>query len=164
MLSPALLQGSCLGVNMYLKPANTPCVYIDGRQFSDRAILAGGLKDFLVGTCGRYLTHYGLRPRANSRLRSWGRKHWSVPLSGGQATRFRPPGGFPEHGHSQVCRDQRLCLLVAKLSLLQTVAAAAGTLEEDIWPGAPPRFTHPRVAHSYHSCVCHLPRRKCNGL
>lgn len=53
-------------------------------------------------------------------------------------------------------------LQVVKLSLLQT--AAAGMLEEAIWPGAPPRFTHPHVAHSYHSCVCHLPGRKCNGL
>lgn len=109
MLSPALLQSSCLGVNMYLRPANTPCAYIDGRQFSDRAISTGGLKDFLVGTCGRYLTHYGLRPRVKQQAQELGLETLvNASLLEDRPLGLDPPGS--EHGRSQVCRDQRLCL------------------------------------------------------
>lgn len=158
MLSRDLLQGSCLEVHAYSTCRCSLCV--GGMQFSDRVTWAGRLKDFLVKELLHKLWAKAQRKQQAQELGAGNAGQCLTP--GGQATAFRPQGDSLAVDIAMSSEIKGTALQAVKLSFLQS--AVPGMLEKDIWPGASPRLRHPHVAHSYHSCVLHLPERKCNGL
>jgi hypothetical protein len=156
MLSLDLLQGSCLEVHAYSTCKCALCV--GGMQF--RVTWAGGLKDFLVGELLHKLWVKAQRKQQAQELGAGNAGQCLTP--GGQATGFRPQRDSLAVDTAMSSEIKGTALQAVKLSFLQSVVP--GMLEKDIWPGASPRLRHPHVAHSYHSCVLHLPERKRNGL